>query len=309
LDHSLQFKMNKKLLNKDIVQSQHTEDYIKTGYRYPHSSIRQTACTMFMLHNETVNIWTHFIPFLICLYVLINRAILTTDTYWYPLLLVLMGSTICFLSSSLAHLFSSMSVKSNHIWFIIDYSGVSGSFMSTSIATAYYNRLFNFPSVYIVCINMCVTLIALVLASIARLKSTPILRVISFGICFIFCVLPTHLNHFFIKSSEAYTYHLLVVVIIILVGIFYTSKIPECYFPGKFDYTFNSHQIVHVLVILLLYTSQIALEIDATKNKNTIENDKYLMPNFQTTFVPYMCYLAAEWVIVYLFWLYLKLYY
>jgi hypothetical protein len=46
-----------------------------------------------------------------------------------------------------------------------------------------------------------------VLSSIARLKSTPILRVISFGICFIFCVLPTHLNHFFIKSSEAYTYH------------------------------------------------------------------------------------------------------
>jgi adiponectin receptor len=43
---------------------------IETGYRVNFRSYRQALSSLFMLHNETVNIWTHFIGSLCFIYLI-----------------------------------------------------------------------------------------------------------------------------------------------------------------------------------------------------------------------------------------------
>ena len=47
----------------DKVPEQYQEPFILTGYRQPHSSFLYCIVSAFRLNNETLNIWTHFIPF------------------------------------------------------------------------------------------------------------------------------------------------------------------------------------------------------------------------------------------------------
>jgi len=40
--------------------------HILGGYRIGYDSWSATVCSLFQLHNETVNIWTHFCGFIVC---------------------------------------------------------------------------------------------------------------------------------------------------------------------------------------------------------------------------------------------------
>jgi len=50
--------------------------YITVGYRANYKSIKEMAVTLIKMHNETFNIWTHFLSFLYVVYYLI---LLSTD--------------------------------------------------------------------------------------------------------------------------------------------------------------------------------------------------------------------------------------
>ena len=43
-----------------------TNKYILNGYRINYDTWGATLCSLFQLHNETINVWTHFIGFLVC---------------------------------------------------------------------------------------------------------------------------------------------------------------------------------------------------------------------------------------------------
>ena len=48
-------------LLKDLDPDDIDNEYILTGYRVHFKGVRKVLSTMFMMHNETFNIWSHFI--------------------------------------------------------------------------------------------------------------------------------------------------------------------------------------------------------------------------------------------------------
>ena len=50
--------------NPFLVANKH----ILSGYRINYNTWGATVCSLFEMHNETVNVWTHFIGFLACFY-------------------------------------------------------------------------------------------------------------------------------------------------------------------------------------------------------------------------------------------------
>ncbi|GCC40120.1 hypothetical protein chiPu_0024097, partial [Chiloscyllium punctatum] len=50
------------LLNHHQVPMVFREDGIISGYRHPRSSAVDCLLSSFQMTNETVNIWTHFLP-------------------------------------------------------------------------------------------------------------------------------------------------------------------------------------------------------------------------------------------------------
>ena len=54
----------------------HDNEKILTGYRINFNTIRKISRTIFMVHNETVNVWTHLIG-------VVFFILLITYTYFY----------------------------------------------------------------------------------------------------------------------------------------------------------------------------------------------------------------------------------
>ena len=58
-------------LYKDYPDELKDNEYITSGYRIGYQGLSNGFRTMFMVHNETVNVWTHFLGKLFFLGVLI----------------------------------------------------------------------------------------------------------------------------------------------------------------------------------------------------------------------------------------------
>ena len=59
---------------KDAPSYSVDNEFIETGYRVNFKSKKSVFKSMFMLHNETTNIWTHFIGFLLIIVLMLYVA-------------------------------------------------------------------------------------------------------------------------------------------------------------------------------------------------------------------------------------------
>jgi predicted membrane channel-forming protein YqfA (hemolysin III family) len=113
--------------------------HVEDGYRYSHNAY-DTFLSLFKMHNETLNIWSHLVGF-IC--VLIGGGITTYDLFYgahqsstLEIIAVetyLICAAICLLCSSIYHWFCCVSIDA-HDWLLkLDLTGVallvSGSFL------------------------------------------------------------------------------------------------------------------------------------------------------------------------------------
>ena len=61
---------------EDLPEHMVDNEFIKTGYRIGYKGYRGVCCTMFKCHNETFNVWSHFLGklmfFNIALYIAIH---------------------------------------------------------------------------------------------------------------------------------------------------------------------------------------------------------------------------------------------
>uniref|UniRef100_A0A8D0ZKD7 Progestin and adipoQ receptor family member 6 n=1 Tax=Sus scrofa TaxID=9823 RepID=A0A8D0ZKD7_PIG len=104
------------------------EDGIMSGYRHPTSSALDCVLSSFQMTNETVNIWTHFLPtwyFLWRLLALAGGPGFWSEPYHWPLLIFLLPACLYPFASCCAHTFSSMSPRARHICYFLDYGALS----------------------------------------------------------------------------------------------------------------------------------------------------------------------------------------
>ncbi|KAM7015220.1 membrane progestin receptor gamma-B [Tautogolabrus adspersus] len=271
------------------------EDSIISGYRHPRSSATDCILSLFQLTNETLNIWTHFLPTWYFLWklvtvVLIQRA--WQDSFTWPLLIFLLSCCIYPLASSCAHTFSTMSARARHICFFFDYGALSFYSLGSAIVYSAYvfpdkwvNSIFHQCYIPIAVLN---TVICTVLACYSRLgfpflqynhdfvkrfpecqrpKFSKYLRVVAFAYPYLFDNIPLFYRVFLCvgegcTDNDTNILHYYHITLALLTGFLFATHLPERLAPGSFDYIGHSHQLFHVCGILATHLQMKAIEED-----------------------------------------------
>ncbi|KAF0474621.1 putative hemolysin-III channel protein Izh2 [Gigaspora margarita] len=242
---------------------QDNRDILK-GYRRPTFSYFKCAESLFYVHNESVNIWSHlvgaiafiFLGFITYDYVLSHHP----SIIWWDVAvfyIFLMGAMICLGLSSTFHTFCCHSEKACAQWSRCDYIGIVTLIVGSFYPMIYYgfychNKLKIF---YLTLITLfgCAT----IFVAFANKFRTPEFRwfrtglFVSMGLS---AIIP--LAHALIIYGFELSVNVISLKWIIMMGVFYLagaliygSRIPERWFPGKFDIYGSSHQIFHFFVV------------------------------------------------------------
>lgn len=271
------------------------EDSIISGYRHPRSSATDCILSLFQLTNETLNIWTHFLPTWYFLWklvtvVLIQRA--WQDSFTWPLLVFLLSCCIYPLASSCAHTFSTMSARARHICFFFDYGALSFYSLGSAIVYSAYifpdrwvNSFFHqcyFPIAFFnttICTALsCYSRLGLPFLQYnhdtmkrfpecQRPKFSKYMRVVAFAYPYLFDNIPLFYRVFLCvgegcTDNDTNILHLYHIALAFLTGFLFATHLPERLAPGSFDYIGHSHQLFHVCGILGTHFQMKAIEQD-----------------------------------------------
>lgn len=255
--------------NRDVPQL-YQEKYITSGYRHPYSSVTDCIVSAFRLNNETINIWTHFIPL-----VFLVRHFYTTfpsplfplwsiPTQYYPLLTLELSVCAYLLGSTLAHTFNCMSPRIRHICFYMDYVAISTFGIGGACSSFYYLRpintgffLFVYPNVYMCGSTIC-TVVATYFAISSRHQwdsSKYIVRTLSFAASYMYGNFPSFVRLLLCLLDAGDCSYSLVYVVVgwlsyLICAFLNTTRFPESRYPRTFDLIGHNHQWLHLITTL-----------------------------------------------------------
>ncbi|XP_074210102.1 membrane progestin receptor gamma isoform X1 [Camelus bactrianus] len=275
------------------------EQGILFGYRHPQSSATACVLSLFQMTNETLNIWTHLLPF--CFFtwrfVSVLRATdIPNDSYSWPLLVYMGASCVYPLASSCAHTFSCMSGNARHICYFLDYGAVS--LFSLGSAIAYSAYVFPDSLVrstfhdYYVGLAVLSAVMSTSLSCYSRFleiqkpRLCKLLRILAFAYPYTWDSLPIFSRLFLLPGgsaqNEATLYHQKHMAMTLLASFFYSAHLPERLAPGRFDYIGHSHQLFHVCAVLATHMQMEAILLDKTLRK------EWLLANSRPLLLPHI---------------------
>ncbi len=259
-------------LTSDQVPDNYKEAFILSGYRRPRSSFLQCLLSVVKLNNETLNIWTHLLPFITLLIYFIWSfpfqiwPFYLIPLHTYPMVAMEISILTYLLGSSVAHTFNCMSSKIRHICFYLDYTAISVFGVAGSCATFFYLRpsekhnffLYSHPNIFIAG-SVLVNLAQIYVSCFSRhswIVHRYAIRTIAFSLVFMYgnfpnyhrfcnCMLgneedcPSRVSLFILGYSSY-----------IISAILNVVRVPERYFPYVFDIIGHNHQWVHVVTTL-----------------------------------------------------------
>eukprot|EP00897_Mesotaenium_endlicherianum_P007088 jgi/Mesen1/6407/ME000329S05568 len=181
-------------------------------------------------------------------------------TRW-PFFLFMGGAMFCLLCSSLCHLLSCQSAALNKTLWRLDYVGIA-----TLIATSFYPPVFYsfmcdpWPrNTYLAAITLLgVATVSVSFFSVFQTRAYRKVRAGLFVAMGLSGLIPT--AHKMLVGYQqrivliTTAYELAMGACYGLGAVFYATRIPERWLPGKFDIAGHSHQIFHVLVVMGAYT-------------------------------------------------------
>lgn len=241
--------------------------YVTSGYR-AFLSIRLCFKSLFVLSNESINIWSHLVGFFFFFYLLLADNLVRipenngTFSDHVVLTLLLIGFMISMFFSACYHLFCCHSEKVFHLWLSLDLAGISLGLCACYIPAIYYAFYCHvtWQGIYLIGVVL-LTVISLAfqfhpLFLTSRWASRRLLLfcgLVAYGIgpSLHWALLLGGWNNFTVRLF------LPKVVVMYLLGVlalgFYAFKIPERYFPGKVNFVGSSHQWWHLFIVLAYY--------------------------------------------------------
>ncbi|XP_052057949.1 membrane progestin receptor alpha-B-like [Mytilus californianus] len=256
----------KPTLNDHKVPQLFREPGVINGYRKPHQPFRYYLISLFQIHNETVNVWTHIVGFFVIWFAMAEYYekldFWNNKHSWAMLVLGCCVLIACFVSSCV-HLMHSKSENWHYNAFMIDYigaalyaygSGVMAFYICSDRETYYVIEKYYFPILWFYSLfNYTAMCFAKVyygsdthnrnrkLIMVAAMAGHAILLTIPMGPRYIKCYMDE-------TCSLSSLNHLTICYILFaLQAFFFASHLPEVLIPGKFDILGQGHQIFHVL--------------------------------------------------------------
>ncbi len=223
------------------------------GFKY-------TMMSMFQLHNETVNFWTHFLGFWVMLALSIwwwlEEPNPSLQPKWPHFVFVLaIMYTLCV--SSFAHLFYIVSSKWNSFVWRLDHTGIAVGCAGAFFPICIY--VFNCSSTWLAPFYLtitCVIAAVVILCSMMDIFHTMAFRPYRLGIQMSFAVwsqVPMiHAMVLMAPHPEPRLALVLVWVAIsleIIGGVIYGARVTEKLFPRYVDLIGSSHNIMHCFVL------------------------------------------------------------
>ncbi|XP_032198915.1 membrane progestin receptor gamma isoform X3 [Mustela erminea] len=242
-----------RLFSIDQVPQVFHEQGILFGYRHPQSSATACVLSLFQMTNETLNIWTHLLPFWFFVWRFVTALYITdiqNDSYSWPLFVYMGTSCVYPLVSSCAHTFSSMSKNARHICYFLDYGAVNLFSLGSAIAYSAYSL----PDVmvcttfhdYYVPLAVMNTILSTGLSCYSRFLEIQkpglckMLRILAFAYPYTWDSLPIFYRLFLLPGegvqNEAILNHQKHMAMTLLASFFYSAHLPERLAPGRFDY-------------------------------------------------------------------------
>lgn len=278
-------------LRSEEVPAQFREMFICSGYRKPYGSALDCVKSVFLPSNETVNVWTHFVPFLLFLvrFATVFWKYRYTEVYVYPLLSFALGICGFLLMSSGAHLFNCMSPRVRHICFFFDYAAISVYSLGAGQAFYFYTRslksdsfLFNssMPFLTISCLISIVSTYTCCASRHRWPKMKYVIRTFCFVVAFFFNSFP-YVHRCFIDPTPllqtqqellAWSYFKRHSYFYLISALANMSRMPERLIPGVFDIIGHSHHFLHVFTALGAADQFTAIQIQMESRRSDLEN-------------------------------------
>lgn len=186
-------------------------------------------------------------------------------TRW-PFFVFLAGAMLCLLTSSACHLLSCHSEHSSYVMLRLDYAGIAFLIVTSFYPPVYYSFLCHsfYRDVYIGSIT--VFGLATILVSLLPVFEKPEFMLARAGLFVCMgvsglvpivhnLILNSHRPEVFVTAA----YEMVMGCFYLLGVLFYVARVPERWFPGRFDVTGHSHQLFHAMVIAGAYTHYLAV--------------------------------------------------
>uniref|UniRef100_A0AC35U729 Adiponectin receptor protein n=1 Tax=Rhabditophanes sp. KR3021 TaxID=114890 RepID=A0AC35U729_9BILA len=236
--------------------------FLRTGHRPPLPSFSACLKSIFDLHTETGNIWTHMYGCVffvgLAIWFLTRPENLMPETEKIVFSCFFIGAICCLGLSFAFHTVVCHSIAIGKLFSKLDYTGISlliiGSFVPWIYYSFYCRKL---PT--IIYISMITILgISAVIVSLWDKFAEPAFRPIraavfmAMGLSSVVPVIHLLVTDGFTRMIDHLSFHwLLIMGFCYLFGAtLYATRTPERFFPGKCDIWFQSHQMFHLFVDL-----------------------------------------------------------
>ena len=241
-------------------------EFILSHHRPELNSFKECLRSIFGLHSETGNIWTHLLGLLSFVIIAIvfyikpfcdqcSSDILILDKFIF--IFFFLGAITCLSFSMMFHTVLCHSESVHKIFNKLDYAGISILTIGSFIPWIYYGFYCDFilKVVYISAISVLAvgTIFVSMVDKFATAAYRPV-RATMFVCLGLFGVVP--FSHFILlhgweeaKSLAGVDGVVIVAGLYIFGAVLYGIRVPERFMPGRFDLWFQSHQIFHALVV------------------------------------------------------------
>lgn len=241
-------------------------EYLHFGHRPQLPSFAECFRSIFRIHSETGNIWTHLIGFVAMLIATIvfyvkpfcdfcHHDIQVNDKLIF--LCFFIGAIICLAFSTLFHTVACHSKYVSGLFSRLDYAGIALLIVGSVIPWLYYGFYcqFHVKLSYIIAVSVfgIITLVLMLMEKFNR-PEYRVYRTVVFVSLALISALP--IIHFLIDNGVSDSFEkgslhkVLIMGALYLTGaLLYAARIPERWMPGKCDIWFQSHQIFHLLVV------------------------------------------------------------
>ncbi|CAJ0580469.1 unnamed protein product, partial [Mesorhabditis spiculigera] len=240
-------------------------EFLRHGHRPPLPSFAECFKSIWSLHTETGNIWTHLLGcvafFLLAVWFLTRpeNHIQLQEKVVFSFFFV--GAILCLGLSFAFHTLSCHSVGVVKIFCKLDYMGISlliiGSFIPWIYYGFYCRREPKITYIAMVCILGAAAITVSMWDKFSESRFRP-LRAGVFVAMGCSGVVPT--VHYIITDgvhslfNENSFHWLLLMAALYLIGAgLYATRTPERFFPGKCDIWFQSHQLFHTCVVIAAF--------------------------------------------------------
>ncbi|KAI9321587.1 hemolysin-III related-domain-containing protein [Dichotomocladium elegans] len=257
------------LMFHELPKEWQENEYVLSGYRFCKSS-RGCLKSIFKLHNETCNIWSHILGFIIfaCLsYYSFHRHFPEANLNDRVIFMTFcLAALKCLFCSSVYHTFichSQHNIKS--VTATLDYIGISILITASILLTEYYGFYCNPVTTTRYMIFTAVIGCAGIVGPFFKFWDTKQYRMLRIAVflamAFSSIVPVVHLllKNGILKSLDFFQEALISVAMYIFGVIVYANRFPEKFYPGRFDFAgMTSHAIWHIFVCFGIYFHYLA---------------------------------------------------